>query len=522
MSVNKRLVMKIAAVFLAAGLTGCASNANVAEQNPGQLGEEGEKQAPALRIGQTTAGQQYIEASPDINKDKYVEKIRELSGINIRIDPLIPWQDYQQKMNLLFAGGDLPDLLQTQGINVAEVAPAVDHGALQPLNDLIEEHGPNLKKHIPEEAWNSPKVSKDGIIYGIPQIKFVPNDHVVYIRKDWLDELGLEHPKTVDDYIEMLRAFKEGDPNGNGRPDEIPVSGRVNFAFTNIFFGAYDVIPDGWKYENDQLVPNFIRPAMKEALEVYQLLYQEKLLDNEFMVQQGKDWDAKIKGQGTVGMWQHAATYPDKWLIEVQANTPSAEVVILPAPVGPDGKGGASRGSTVGMVYVIPTSNENPEIAIRYLDWLLSDEAKRLLTYGIEGHNYTMEGNQIKYNYPTTQEEIYEEQMYNIFLDYMGQSYLENEEFMAGRNHGDLIIEAMRIANEEGRINDGLDMPAMPTMQARPELAFDGLWMQFAAKVLTGEESLDGFDKFVEDWKKRGGNELIEEATQWYKETYNK
>nr|WP_150960378.1 extracellular solute-binding protein [Aneurinibacillus sp. XH2] len=515
----KRLTFLISLLLLA----GCASQADTGEDNEIKAAEgKGGDQALSLRIGQTTAGQQYIEASPDINKDKYVEKIRELSGINIKIDPLIPWQDYNQKMNLLFARGDLPDLLQTQGINVAEVAPAVDHGVLLPLNELIEKYGPNLKKNIPEEAWSSPKVSKDGKIYGIPQSIFVRNNNVVYVRKDWLDALGLEIPKTVDDYINMLRAFKEGDPNGNGKSDEIPFSGRANFAFSDIFFGAYDVLPGGWKYENDQLVPNFIRPDMKEALKVYKLLYQEKLLDNEFMVQQGKDWDAKIKGQGVVGMWQHAATYPDKWLMEVQANTPSAEVVILPAPTGPDGKGGANLGSSVGMVYVIPKSSENPETAIKYLDWLFSDEAKRFLTYGIEGENYTMEGSQIKYKYPDTQAAIYEEQMYNIFLDYMGQNYLENEEFMSGRNLGQLIVDAMAIANNEGRINDGLDIPAMPTLQTRPELAYDGLWMQFAAKVITEEESIDGFDQFVEDWKKRGGNEWIKEATQWYNETYRK
>lgn len=89
-------------------------------------------------------------------------------------------------------------------------------------------------------------------------------------------------------------------------------------------------------------------------------------------------------------------------------------------------------------------------------------------------------------------------------------------------NHGQLIVDAMAIANNEGRINDGLDIPAMPTLQTRPELAYDGLWMQFAAKVITGEESIDGFDQFVEDWKKRGGNEWIKEATQWYNETYRK
>lgn len=481
---------------------------------------EGSGEAPTLRVGQTTAGQQYIEASLAINKDKYVGKARELSGINITIDPLIPWVDYNQKMNLLFAGGDLPDLLQTQGINKAEVAPAVDRGVLLPLNDLIEQYGPNIKKNIPEEAWKSPKVSKDGKIYGIPQRIFVKNDNVVYLRKDWLDALNLEVPKTVEEYINVLRAFKDGDPNGNGQADEIPVSGRAKFAFTNIFFGAYDVIPDAWKYEDGQLVPNFIRPNMKEALKVYTQLYQEKILDNEFMVQQGKDWDAKIKGQGTVGMWQHAATYPDKWLMEVQANTPTADVVIAPAPVGPDGKGGASIGSAVGMVYVIPAMNKNPEVAIQYLDWLFSEEAKQLVTYGIEGDTYTMDSGKINYKYPQSQDDIYEEQMYNIFLDYVGQRYLENTEFMSGRNHGDLIVDAMNTANQEGRQNDGLDMPAMPTLLARPELNFDGLWLEFAAKVITGEQTVEEFDPFVAEWMKRGGDKLIQEATEWYRQTH--
>ena len=503
---------------------GCSSNSpgGGSGNDPGNSGSNDgtDNERPKLRIGQTTAGQQYIEASPDINQDKYVKKLRELSGIDITIDPLIPWVDYQQKMNLLFARGDLPDLLQTQGINMMEVAPAVDRGVLQPLNDLIEKHGPNLKKNIPEEAWNSPKVSKDGKIYGIPQIRFVRNDNVVYVRKDWLDALGLEAPRTVEEYIDMLRAFKEGDPNGNGQPDEIPISGRAKFAYVDTFFAAYDVIPGAWKFENGQLIPNFIRPNMKEALKVYTQLYLEQLLDNEFMVQQGKDWDAKIKGQGNVGMWQHAATYPDKWLMEVRTNTPSAEIAILPAPAGPDGKGGASLGSMVGMVYVIPASNQNPEAAIRFLDWMYSEEAERFVTYGIEGENYTVENGKINYKYPETQNEIYEEQMYNIFLDYVGQRYLANTEFMRGRNHGDLIVSAMEIANNEGRQNDGLDMPAMPTLLARPELAYDGLWLEFAAKVITGEQSVEEFERFVADWKKRGGDQLIQEATEWYKQTY--
>jgi putative aldouronate transport system substrate-binding protein len=59
-------------------------------------------------------------------------------------------------------------------------------------------------------------------------------------------------------------------------------------------------------------------------------------------------------------------------------------------------------------------------------------------------------------------------------------------------------------------------MPALPTLSTRPELNWDGLWLDFAAKVITGKESVDKFNDFVADWKKRGGDQLIKEATDWY------
>jgi putative aldouronate transport system substrate-binding protein len=472
-------------------------------------------EAPELTITMTDSGIQYVEALDDVNQNKYILKLGELTNTKLNFT-LLPWQEWQQSLNLVLAGEEYTDIMQIGGINSPAIAPSIEAGIFMPLNDLIDKHAPNLKKNIPKEIWDDPMISKDGKIYAIPKLAYPRNFVVVYVRRDWLDELGLRDPVTVDDYMEMWRAFRDSKPAGIEEP--VPFSCREQFVCGDLIFAAYDVLPNDWSYVNGQLVPNFIRPEIKEVLEIYRQMYAEMLLDNEFLVQPGRQWDAKIKGQGTVGSWIHVAHYPDKWLIEVQNNHPTADVDVLPYPVGPDGRGGGTKGPAInGLVYAIPATNENPEVAIKFLDSFWIKEVTTFLTYGIEGDNYTIENNKAVYSYPTDQEGMYEESMYQIWLSLIGgPSHLQNEDYVRGRPHGDLILKALKIASSQGRENDGLGMPALPTILERPELAFNGLFLEFAAKVVTGKTPVEEFDSFVKDWKKRGGDKLITEATEWY------
>jgi putative aldouronate transport system substrate-binding protein len=493
---------------------GCSSK-------PENAASDASKPVPTIKVALSTKSLPYVEASPKINEDKYVKKLRELSGTNVQFE-LIPHQDFEQKLGLILASGELSDLLEIRGINTPVASPAVSNGAFLELNDLIDKYAPNLKNKISKEVWNSPTLSKDGKIYAIPNLTEVTHSQAVYVRKDWLDKLGLKAPKTIDEYTTVLRAFRDNDPNGNGKADEIPFSGRKNFRFAELFFGAYDVSPGddlkqgAWKYVNNQLVPNYVRPEMKEALAVYKKLYQEKLIDNEIFVQEGKDWDAKIKGAARVGMWMHDPSYPDKWLSEVRQGDPKAEILIIPAPIGPDGKGGTSIISSIGSAFAIPKSSKNAEAVLKFLDWFYTDQAEQFMTYGLEGEDYTMNNGKIEYKYPTTPDGINKENMHLKFMRITGPSYVDNKAFMKGRNEGGLITAAMDVANAEGRKNDGIDMPLPAAMQSHPELAKNGLWMETAAKIIIGTESIDYFDKFVEDWKKRGGDQIIQEATKWY------
>ncbi|WNQ09558.1 extracellular solute-binding protein [Paenibacillus aurantius] len=524
---NKKIMLALMTGVLGTSLAGCGGANDQAKAGNG--GGDSSQAGPAkIKVALETGGLSYVEGSPDLNNDPYVKAVEKMANVDMDLQ-LIQHQNYSQNMQLLFAGGELPDLLQTQGINKPEVAPAIDAGVLLPLDELIDKYGPNLKKHIPKESWANAAVSKDGKIYGIPQENPIRNSAVTYMRKDWLDKLGLQPPKTVDEYIKVLTSFRDNDPNGNGKKDEIPFSARAKFSFGFQFFSAYDVHPQTWTFENNQLVPNFIRPGMVEALKVYKTLYDQKLIDNEFLVNQGKDWDAKIKGAGTVGMWATTSAAPDGVLAAIKANVPTAEIALIPSPVGPSGKPGGvyPLGSTVSdFVWTIPKNAKNPEAIIKFLDWFYAEgdkEKDNFFMYGLKDVNYTEQNGQIQYKYPTTNEAIGQQVMFQEWIHFTGpKRHLTDEAFLKGKPNGDLIVKSLQVAKAEGFEDAGVGMPSLPTMQARPELKYDGLWLEFAAKVVTGKESVDKFNDFVADWKKRGGDQVIKEATDWYNQTHKK
>lgn len=531
MQKRKAMLLPLGTVLVLGTILGCSgqgANNTPAETPSGTSATpaptatpEAPKEPLKLKVTLTTGNSGHVVNSPNINEDKYVKKLEELSGTDLQFE-LLPHENYEQSLSLTLAGGELPDILQTKGINTPEIAPAVEAGVLRPLNELIDKHAPNLKAKVKPDSWKSGRVAKDGVIYGIPGDNAITNGTVVYVRKDWMDKLGIQPPKTIEEYKEMLRKFRDEDPNGNGKKDEIPFSGREKFSHTGHFFGAYDVPLGAWRLVDGKLTPNHVRPEMKEALAVYRDLYAEKLLDNEFITQPGNVWDSKIV-TGQVGMWAHAATYPDTWLLRLKENVPDAEIALIQAPVGPSGKPGGvyAIGSSVSdFVWTIPSnvSEEKAIEIIKFFDWFYSDEAPSdFFLYGLEGEDHTKNGDKIEYKYPTVKEEYDAEAMHQEWLHFTGPKlHLTDETFIRGRNMGDLIFQGITTGLNEGIVNDGLDMPNLPAVQARPELNHNGLFQEIAAKIITGQEPVDAFDAYVEDWKKRGGEQWIEEATEWY------
>ncbi|TLS49020.1 extracellular solute-binding protein [Paenibacillus antri] len=192
-------------------------------------------------------------APSDFNAQPLIQQLETKTNVRIQWDTIVE-TDYLEKRNLLLASGSLPDFFFSGRFSDSELVRYSKEGTIIPLEGLIEAHMPNLKAILDARPDIKAQITApDGHIYSLPQgeefgsgkEEIGANPDFLYINKAWLDKLGLQVPKTIDEYTEALRAFKTQDPNGNGKADEIPLTYIDNFwtGDIGVLFGAFGV-PD--------------------------------------------------------------------------------------------------------------------------------------------------------------------------------------------------------------------------------------------------------------------------------------
>ncbi len=313
---NRRFVLAIMFVLFAIFVLGCnQAEETSSSEEEGEASSEGnaaEEGAAEFSIAMRTLATPYVESHPDINDDKYVQELEALTNTDITIR-LVPHGEYVERMTLMLASNDVPDVLQASGgVLGPELAGGVEAGAFMPLDDLLKEHGQNLLEVIPEEAWD--RVTYDGKIYGIPEYLSNPSRRGTAIRMDLLEETGLDVPETTDEFLEVLRAFKDlGVRN--------PYQGREDFKYADTFFGAFDAFPYQWEYYEGEVVPKFMAgDKIKDALAFYNTLYEEGLIHSEFLTTQQPEYRSNIIA-GNSGMWSMNAEEVNAWEQEIKKIT---------------------------------------------------------------------------------------------------------------------------------------------------------------------------------------------------------
>src|SRR5699024_10613991 len=323
---KSRLILFLGILFFVFIVVGCAES----DETEGESdNEDNDGDNPVeFSIALRTFAKPYVENNPEINDDKYVEKLEELTNTDIDIR-LIPHSDYKEKMLLMLSSNNKPDVLQGVGLSGSELGGGVEEGAFLLLNDLLEEHGQNLLEFIPEEAWEQMTYKEDGKIYAIPEFLSKPSRRGMAIRMDLLEETGLDIPETTDEYLDVLRAFKE-------LGVEHPFQGRENFHYADTFFGAFDAFPYQWEFEEDtdQVVPKFVAQGgekAKKALDFYRKMYEEELIHPEFLTIPQPEYRSNIIS-GKAGMWSMNAEELVSWEKEMKNHVPDADISIIPAP----------------------------------------------------------------------------------------------------------------------------------------------------------------------------------------------
>ena len=374
---RKKQFTRIAALGLAlVMLAGCggkqetkdtAADGNKETVKEQDSGEETAKSQdnPTISIG-LRAGNSYVQACPDINADEHVLAFEEKMGVDLDIT-LIQHDGFTEKLGMMLAQGDFPDVIAGEMPYTSVMAGAIDNGLFMPLDDLLEEYGPNLMEQVPANVWDELR-GPDGHIYAIGDFMSNTARRCTAIRKDLLDELGLDVPETLDDYYNVLVAFKNAGV-------KYPFIGREKFKYSETFFAAYGVVPTTWQLNEDgQVVPAYILPEMKDALAFYKKLYDEGLIDAESLTNNGTVRDQKAAA-GDVGMMVLNISALPGYNVALQENVPDGEWICVSSPLNPDGgKHGYAAFTPTANVHYINANCKNPEEIIKFFDKMLEPD----------------------------------------------------------------------------------------------------------------------------------------------------
>lgn len=333
-------------------------------------------------------------APSDPNEKLIYQRLEEASGVQIEWTNYV--DDFAEQRNLAIAAGDLPDAIWNAAANDQELQSWAEDGVIVPVNDLVEQYMPNLSAIYDNYPnYRELVTAPDGNMYSFPWIEELGEGkesiHTVngmaWINVEWLDNLGLDMPETTDDLMEVLQAFKNDDPNGNGEPDEIPISfidagGNEDFKILMAAFGG-DGDNDNHFVVNDDHTLNFTADddEYRAGLEYMHELYQNDLIDNESFEH---DWNAYVaKGNehryGVYFTWDKA---------NITGMNDSYDV--LPVLEGPNGDKKITRTNNHGFSrdrFVITSANENLELTAKWVDQMydpLQSAQNNWGTYGDE------------------------------------------------------------------------------------------------------------------------------------------
>lgn len=307
---------------------------------------------------------------------------------NTKIDfQWIPSASFTEKLSAVVASGKLPDVIITPEANIPML---VEQGVIIPLDDLLPQYAPDYLSYLTEDDKVMLKQASDGKTYGVARVFDFPYAMSTIIREDWLKNVGKEAPTTWEEWLDVLRAFRDNDPNGDGAANEIPLTFFDMVHMLNIFGikatadGMFCVTDDG-KYT---LVSE--HPAYPAFLEGMRQLYSEKLINQEYqtVVMNSAYQQMNDNLAGAIIAWaQECRTFTTT----NRATIPEAKAICVAPIAGPEGTQMIPARAKLGCQFCITVAGEEKaEQLVKLANWFFTEEGIKLWNYGIEGVHHEM------------------------------------------------------------------------------------------------------------------------------------
>lgn len=335
----------------------------------------------------------YHDAAGGAFNDKWATFVEAAKVTGITLKGVAPSAatNHDEVFNLMMASGNLPDIICGK---VTELTKYGKDQALVDISPYLGENTPNLNDFFSEYP-NAKKYVTDieGKIYSVPYMSDPKGKTAAgfFIRKDWLDNLGLSVPVTVDELYGVMTAFRNNDPNGNKTKDEIPFFGRNPNDVINTLLVLYGSRSSNY-IEDGAVVNPYLEPELKDAVKMIAKWYSEKLIDQEVYSRGGTARDV-LFGENTGGMvhdwFASTAGYNDT----LKDMVPGFELqpILPPANVNGEVIEETARTAFSDRGWAISSNSKYVEEVVKYFDFWMSDAGKLLANYGVEGVHYEMQ-----------------------------------------------------------------------------------------------------------------------------------
>jgi len=560
---TKRMMLSSASLTLVMAMAACSTSTNTTNpSNPGPatVNESGTGEAASpevsldplgkydppieVSVAKGINGNFKLESGETYDNNVWTQGYEQELGIKLNYKWYVDNSQYDQKIGLDMAASDLPDVFS---VNRNDFQTLAENDMLADLSDIYRDYAsPILKSIVEADPKSFEAMHYDGKLLAIGQPHNLGEQvEMLWIREDWLRNLGLSAPKTMDEVRQLSVAFATQDPDQNQQDDTYGLGltkdlFESGFAGLKGFANGYHAYPGIWIKDNaGQIAYGSVQPEMKTALQALQDMYKNGELDKEFAVKDGGKVSELTTG-GKLGMVYGLFWIPGWPLNESKTANPNAEWKAYPIVSSDDQPVLGSTSAGVTGLTVVSKSAAHPEALIK------------LLNFGLEtGYGELADTEFQKYHMGENGRELFHLSYRALFpvsknIDIMHKvseavanqdgSGLRGEEkntfdsamkWVKDKNASNWVHYAVFGSGEQSamaiteyyeknnlmKVNEFYASPT-PTMMDKWS-TLTKLESEVFTKIIMGE-SIDGFDAFVKKWKSLGGDEISQEVNNWH------
>ena len=473
------------------------------------------------------------------------------SVINVQNVDVFEANDSQYDTNVSMASsmGSLPDIMVVSSQD--EVEQLVEAGLIEDLTESYNNCISDRIRKMYESYGDSLKdmVTYDGKIMALPETNITDGPNLVWLRKDWMDKLGLSEPHTIDDVVNIVKHFISEDPGNNGvdtsgKPNTVglavdtDVTGECGYSsefLLDIIFACFGAYPKQWIMNDDgEIVYGSVTDEAKEALSYISSLYNQGVIDNDFLLRTSTNICELIEN-GMCGSFFGPWWAPNNPLVNAVSRNPDADWQPYLIATDSDGTTSYHSQNPCYKYVVVRKGYEHPEIAAKMISVMFdkvrfdctdSEEFKKYYQLNVEPTARPLSIN-VDYNNALSicyrnidatisgrknpdSLELLERSFYDACSEYIKNANKTSTQWAAYMSR---IKACSLIAQDNIKVVDSLYFKTTDTMKSH--------WWRLKAKekeaylkIISGEEDISYFDTFVKEWNEQGGQTITSEVSE--------